>query len=119
MYVEAVRAVQGAYPKIRASTGSAHITGGGLKENLARVLPKGCNAVIRKKAWTPPPVFDFLRRLGTTRAEMFKVFNMGIGFILTVRPFFATGVMGALRRAGEQPVKIGRVRRGRGQVIIR
>ncbi|MCH7631739.1 MAG: phosphoribosylformylglycinamidine cyclo-ligase [Planctomycetes bacterium] len=119
IYVNAVQAVQNAYAVKRVVTGMAHITGGGLCENIARAIPSDCDAVLRKSSWKAPPIFDFLRRLGVKQNEMFKVFNMGIGFILTVRPFFATGVMGALRRAGEQPVKIGRVRRGRGQVIIR
>jgi len=119
IYVKAVSAVTAAYPKIRAVTGMAHITGGGLRENIARVLPKDCNAVIRKSAWMPPPVFDFLRRLGTTRAEMFKVFNMGIGFVFFTRPRYAAGVMKALRDAGEDPIHIGDVKRGAARVVLR
>ena len=94
----------------------AHITGGGLKENLARALPKGCDAVLRKAAWHPPPVFGYLRRLGTTRAEMFKVFNMGVGFGFIVRPRFVNGVIRALSDAGEQPFRLGRIQRGGGLV---
>ncbi len=119
IYVKAVEAVLAAYPKIRAITGMAHITGGGLKENVARVLPKGCDAVIDKRAWTPPPLFDYLRRLGTSRAEMFNVFNMGVGFVFFVRSRYVAGVMKALRQAGEAPIQIGEVKRGAGKVVLR
>ncbi len=112
IYVQAVQAVLDAYRVKRVITGMAHITGGGLRENLARVLPANCDAVLRTAAWRPPPVFDFLRRLGTTRAEMFKVFNMGLGYVFFVRPRFVSGVMRALQTVGEQPFKLGRVHRG-------
>ena len=116
IYVQAVQAVQRAYRVKRVITGMAHITGGGLRENIARVLPRGCDATLRLAAWRPPPVFDFLRRLGTSRAEMFKVFNMGVGYVLFVRPRYVSGVMGALRQVGERPFEIGWVRRGGGRV---
>ena len=119
IYVGAVEAVLRAYPVKRIVTGMAHITGGGLRENVARILPNGCDAVVRKSAWTPPPIFDLLRRLGTTRAEMFKVFNMGVGYVFFVRPTYAAGVMRVLRRSGEHPFEIGRVKRGGGRVHIR
>jgi phosphoribosylformylglycinamidine cyclo-ligase len=119
IYVRAVDAVLHAYPRKRIVTAMAHITGGGLRENIARALPSDCDAVLDKKAWSPPPIFDFLRRLGTTRAEMFKVFNMGVGFVLVVRPYFAEGVTRVLRRAGERPVRLGRVQRGGGRVRFR
>lgn len=116
IYVSAVQAVLQAYPVKRVVTAMAHITGGGLQENLARVIPPRCDAVIKRSSWTPPPVFDFLRRLGASRAEMFKVFNMGIGYVLVVKPRFATGVMRTLRRAGECPIELGTVKRGGGRV---
>ncbi len=116
IYVNAVQAVLSRYRVKRPVSAMAHITGGGLRENIARVLPRGCEAVIQKAAWRPPPIFDFLRRLGTTRSEMFKVFNMGVGFVFVVRPYFAEGVMRSLRRAGEQPFILGHVRRGGGGV---
>jgi phosphoribosylformylglycinamidine cyclo-ligase len=118
IYVNAVQSVLGAYRKKRVITAMAHVTGGGLRENVARVLPRGCDAVIKTSAWQPPPIFDFLRRLGTTRAEMFKVFNMGVGFVLVVRPWFVSGVMRMLTRAGESPFRLGTVKRGGGRVVI-
>ena len=119
IYVNAVRSVLGSYRRKRVITGMAHITGGGLWENIARVLPAGCDAVVKTSAWQPPPIFDFLRRLGTTQAEMFKVFNMGIGFVLIVRPWFVPGVVRRLKRTGENPVRLGTVKRGSGRVVIR
>jgi len=119
IYVQAVRAVLSAYPKRSVITGMAHVTGGGIRENLARVLPKNCNAVISKRAWRVPPVFDFLRRLGTTRAEMFKVFNMGLGYVFFVRPRFVGGVIKVLQQAGEDPIRIGKVEPGAARTIMR
>jgi phosphoribosylformylglycinamidine cyclo-ligase len=119
IYVQAVQQVLRAYRRKRVVTGMAHITGGGLRENLGRLLPPRCDAVVEKSTWQPPPIFEFIRKLGTTRSEMFKVFNMGIGFVFFVRPWFANGVMRVLRRAGEKPVRIGVVRRGSGKVVLR
>jgi phosphoribosylformylglycinamidine cyclo-ligase len=65
--------------------GLAHITGGGLVDNLPRVLPKGCDAVIDTEAWRKPVIFHILEREGKVpRAEMFQVFNMGIGMAVII-----------------------------------
>jgi phosphoribosylformylglycinamidine cyclo-ligase len=119
IYVQAVQQVLRAYRRKRVVTGMAHITGGGLRENIGRLLPPRCDAVVKKSTWQPPPIFEFIRKLGATRSEMFKVFNMGVGFVFFVRPWFANGVMRVLRRAGERPVRIGMVRRGNGKVVLR
>ena len=118
IYVRAVLRVLRQYRIKRVITGMAHITGGGLMENVARVLPPRCDAVIEKSSWRVPPVFDVLRRLGTSRAEMFKVFNMGIGFVMFVRRTYLEGVLRSLRRSGEEPWVIGKVRRGGGRVVL-
>lgn len=118
IYVRAVRAVLRAYRVKRVVSAMAHITGGGLQENLARALPSHCDAVIQKSAWTPPPIFELLRKLGTSRSEMLKVFNMGIGFVLIVKPHFVNGVLRALCSAGEEPIALGKVKRGRGKVRL-
>ncbi len=118
IYVKAVHAVLRAYRVKRVVTGMAHITGGGLHENIERVLPRNCDAVIRRNAWKPPPIFDFLKRLGTTQSEMFKVFNMGVGYVLIVRPHFVNGVMHVLKKAGEKPFVLGRIRRGTQRVRV-
>ncbi|MBW2142737.1 MAG: phosphoribosylformylglycinamidine cyclo-ligase [Deltaproteobacteria bacterium] len=66
-------------------TGVANITGGGILENVARVLPKTCQAVIKKDLWKPLPIFDFLTREGSVaEEEMFRTFNMGIGLAIIV-----------------------------------
>ena len=119
IYVNAVQAVLHHYPVKRVVTGMAHITGGGLRENIARAIPSHCDVVLTRSAWKPPPIFDFLRRLGTTRAEMYKVFNMGIGYIFIVRPFYADVVMRVLRHAGEQPFVAGGIQRGTQRVLIK
>ena len=65
--------------------GLAHITGGGLVDNLPRVLPENCDALIKTKSWRVPPIFDFLERHGKIdRMEMYQVFNMGIGMVAIV-----------------------------------
>lgn len=116
IYVRAVQAVARAYPVKRVVTGMAHITGGGLQENIARVIPPNCDAVVYRKGWRAPPIFEFLRKLGTTRKEMLRVFNMGVGFVFMVRPKYVSGVFRALAQVGEKPIEIGRVRRGGGRV---
>lgn len=118
IYVKTVDAVLRAYPVRRPISAMAHVTGGGLRENIARVMPKNCDAVIKKSAWRPQPIFDFLRKLGTTRAEMMKVFNMGVGYVFVVKPTFAAGVLRVLGSAGETPIELGRVQRGGGRVKI-
>jgi phosphoribosylformylglycinamidine cyclo-ligase len=119
IYVRSVLSTLKRYRRKRVITGMAHITGGGLPENVARILPPGCNAVIDRKSWAPPPVFPFLQGLGVEADEMYRVFNMGIGYVLAVRPAFLGGILRNLRRAGEIPFVIGKVRSGRGLVELR
>jgi phosphoribosylformylglycinamidine cyclo-ligase len=98
----------------------AHITGGGLPGNIPRVLPVDCDAVINKFAWQIPPIFNFLQKNGpVTEEEMFRVFNMGIGFILIVSPDFADSIREQLARAGETVYNLGIIARGSGKVIIK
>ncbi len=97
--------------------GIAHITGGGLHENLARILPEGIQVVIDRGSWPVPPVFTWLQRLGEVeQAEMDQVFNMGIGLVLVVSPFYAESIrhqLGGLRRGklGDRPGDRGRAGR--------
>lgn len=119
IYVRSVQSVLKAYRVKRVVSAMCHITGGGLKENIARVLPANCDAQLKRSAWRPPPIFEYLRRHGVSRSEMFKVFNMGIGFVFFVRPHFASRVAAILRGAGEQPCVLGRVVRGGGRVRFR
>jgi phosphoribosylformylglycinamidine cyclo-ligase len=65
----------------------AHVTGGGITGNLPRVLPESCRALVRKSAWTVPPVFRLLQEAGrVSDAEMFRTFNMGIGYVVVATP---------------------------------
>lgn len=96
-----------------AVTGIAHITGGGIADNVARLLPDGCGAEIEVGSWPEPKVFGWLASLGgIERAEMFRVFNMGIGLVLVCREEGRDELMARLTGSGEQPVVIGRVVEG-------
>ena len=98
----------------------AHITGGGLVGNIPRVLPDNCDAAIRKGSWPVHPVFDFLRRRGPVdNGEMFRVFNMGIGFVLLVAPDFADSIKEKLEKCGETVYPIGTIVPGSGKVILK
>lgn len=93
----------------------AHITGGGLTENLPRVLPDGLGAEIDLSAWDLPPVFNWLSETGgIIEAEMLKTFNSGIGMVVVSSEAAAQDALGTLRDAGEAPVVIGRVTDGEG-----
>jgi phosphoribosylformylglycinamidine cyclo-ligase len=88
----------------------AHITGGGLPGNVCRALPDDLDAVIDCTTWTPQPIFPFLQRHGNVQtAEMFKVFNMGIGYVLVVRPKFADAIEERLGKYGETVHRIGEI----------
>lgn len=90
--------------------GLAHITGGGLVDNLPRVLPKTCDAVIETKSWRVPPIFDVLQRNGKVRrAEMYQVFNMGVGMVAIVSAKDAENVARQLKAK-----QIGRIVAGSG-----
>ena len=82
--------------------GMAHITGGGITENLPRILPEGCAARIDRRQWQVPPVFSFIaQRGGIVDAEMFRAFNMGIGLIVACAPESCDQVIARLRESGE------------------
>ena len=91
--------------------GLAHITGGGLVENVPRVLPEAVTAVLEKSAWPRPPLFDWLQREGgVADAEMHRVFNCGIGMVIIVAADLADRAVAQLREAGEQAWRIGAIR---------
>ncbi len=88
----------------------AHITGGGLVENIPRVLPEGTQGVLRRAAWRQPELFDWLQREGDVPAsEMLRTFNCGIGYVLVVAPEHAEVAQRSLREAGEQCLCIGEI----------
>jgi phosphoribosylformylglycinamidine cyclo-ligase len=97
--------------------GMAHITGGGITENLPRILPKGLGATVDLAAWQPPPLFEHLRELGNvTQEEMMRTFNMGIGLICVVPAEKVKKAKAVLNRANERHCIIGRVTRGERKV---
>ena len=85
----------------------------------ALVVPPGLTLTIRKGSWPMPPIFPVLQRLGVDEGEVYRVFNMGIGFVLIVRPTFAASVMRRLARSGERTYLLGKIRRGQGGVQLR
>ncbi|MBM3772855.1 MAG: phosphoribosylformylglycinamidine cyclo-ligase [Acidimicrobiia bacterium] len=96
--------------------GMAHITGGGITENLPRVLPAGCGAVVDRRTWTVPPLFRLIQRLGRVEdAEMLRAFNMGVGLIVVCGERDTQAVFDGLTAAGEGTAAvIGAVERGSG-----
>ncbi|MCG8403142.1 MAG: phosphoribosylformylglycinamidine cyclo-ligase [Firmicutes bacterium] len=99
--------------------GIAHITGGGLLENIPRILPAGTAARLDTGAWDTPAVFGIIAREGPVeRAEMFRVFNMGIGLVLAVAAKQAGDVMSELKSFGEEGCVIGEVISGDGKVYL-
>jgi len=113
IYVRSVRTVLHHYKVKRVVRGIAHITGGGLVENVPRVLPEGCAVELDPSAWRRPPIFDALQRIGSVPLdEMYLTYNMGIGLVLIVSRFFAASVLEQLQRAGERATVIGRVVEG-------
>ena len=103
----------------RAIKGLAHITGGGFIDNIPRVLPKGCDVVIRKETWPVLPVFELIQSHGkVNEAEMHQVFNMGIGMTAIVSGSKADGILRSIRRSGHRAWVIGEVRKGRGKVKL-
>src|SRR4029077_11472942 len=95
--------------------GLAHITGGGLIDNLPRILPSNCDAVIETKSWRVPRIFQILQKNGNVDAqEMYQVFNMGIGMVAVVAERDASRTMSILRAK-----RIGRIEPGTGKVRLK
>lgn len=90
--------------------GLAHITGGGLPGNVARILPEGCTAYIRNGTWEILPIFSFLQEKGDVEdSEMYRVFNMGIGMVVIVAPDAVDSALATLNASGESAYRIGEV----------
>ena len=120
IYVRPIVKLLSQYKVKRIVHGMAHITGGGLPGNIPRVLPKDCNAVIKKSAWPRHKIFTFLQNAGPVEEEeMYRVFNMGVGFVLIVAEDFADSIAHKLSRYGEQVYAIGRITTGAGRVILK
>ena len=93
----------------------AHITGGGLTDNLPRVLPDSLGAMVDRSSWNPQPLFELLQEAGeVSRDEMFRVFNMGVGMVALVAAEAADSFLAALEVNGQKAWKLGVVQRGTG-----
>ena len=98
--------------------GLSHVTGGGIPENLGRILPVGVGAAIDAAAWPRPPIFDLIAAEGPVdEAEMERTFNMGIGMIAVVAPTDAAATLALLERSGHRAFEIGRTVAGEGVQI--
>ena len=88
--------------------GIVHITGGGFTDNIPRIVPGPCRAVIRKGSWSVPPIFDLIRRVGgVEEEEMLRVFNMGIGMIIIVAEMDHAEILERLEKLGEKAYALG------------
>jgi phosphoribosylformylglycinamidine cyclo-ligase len=118
IYVRPVRRVLSHYKVKSVVHGIAHITGGGLHDNLIRILPENVQAVLHRGSWDMPPVFPWLKRLGDVdEEEMYRVFNMGIGLVLVVAEYFADSIRGQLADLGLHSWPIGEIRSGQRAVM--
>ena len=112
-YLSVIKKLTGA----EVVSGMAHITGGGITENLPRILPKGMGAVVDLASWQPPPLFGHLQQLGNVEQdEMLRTFNMGIGLIAVIPAEKIKKAKAVLNRANERHCIIGRVVRGERKV---
>ncbi len=94
--------------------GLAHITGGGITDNLPRIIPRGLQAIIRRGTWPVPPIFNLIKKGGNiAEEEMLRTFNNGLGMILVVPPREVTPVMEALKKWREKAFHIGEIARAK------
>jgi phosphoribosylformylglycinamidine cyclo-ligase len=120
IYVRQIVKLLGQYKVKKVVSGMAHITGGGLGGNICRCLNDTVDATVHLDRWETPAIFNFLQKHGSiSTEEMYRVFNMGIGYVLAVRPSFADSITTHLKESGEDPVHLGEVTKGTGQVHLR
>jgi len=119
IYVRAVRSVLHRYTVKQVVAGIVHVAAGGLPGSIARSLPEGCAVELGSASWQRPRIFEAIRQLGNVPiAQMYGMFNMGIGLVLMVAPYYAESVVRQLRREGEDGAIIGRVAEGPRQVSV-
>ncbi len=117
IYTAAVRAIQSKYRVKQVLHGLAHITGGGIEENLDRILPNSLDAEIDAAKWELPAIFAWLQQTGGIQtSEMRRVFNSGIGMTAVVSNFYAASIAAEVSALGIDCQPIGRIVRGSGKV---
>ncbi len=119
IYARPLRKAFAAVAETRAIHGVAHITGGGISENLERILPANVEARMGLSTWQPPPIFPWLARLGGIEpAEMLRVFNMGVGMLLVVDPLSLATIQDAITSEGFSAWQVGEITQGLGTVRL-
>jgi len=119
IYVKPIRTLLRHYRLKKVVKGMAHITGGGLVENIPRVLPEGCSVRIRKGTWPVPEIFGVIQKRGKIEEdEMYNVLNMGIGMVLIVSKYYASSIVKKLKQMKEDSFIIGEVIKGNKKVEI-
>jgi phosphoribosylformylglycinamidine cyclo-ligase len=99
--------------------GMAHITGGGLVDNVPRVLPKTVDAVFDRSTWETPAIYEFIEKTGKVdHEEMYRVFNMGIGYVIIVRAADADKAIAELKAAKQKAIVVGRIEKGTGKSVL-
>jgi len=99
--------------------GIAHITGGGLIENIPRILPEGVKALINKNSWDKPPIFDVIQKTGNVpEREMYTTFNMGIGMVVVMAPENVDAALKLLQQRKQKGWVVGEITRGSGEVSL-
>lgn len=117
IYARPIVKLLNTYKKKKVVSGMAHITGGGLPGNVNRALTEKVDAVLDRSTWEVPPIFRFLQKHGgVAEEEMWRVFNMGIGYVLIVRPDFVDGILKKLKKYGETAFVCGAIEKGTGEV---
>ena len=117
IYTKIIRAVQAHYQVKQVLHSIAHITGGGIEENLDRVLPSNVDAQIESGSWDMPPIFDWLAKTGgIDESEMRRVFNMGLGMTVVVSDFYAQSIQSQIQDLGVGCFRIGKIVAGSGKV---
>ena len=116
IYVKPILNVIGKFP----INGIAHITGGGFKENIERILPNHCNVLIETSCWNQPDVFNWIQNEGKiSEDEMFNTFNCGIGMVLIIKENHASEITETFLKLGYQSTQIGYIENGTGQVMVK
>ncbi|MBW3597807.1 MAG: phosphoribosylformylglycinamidine cyclo-ligase [Planctomycetes bacterium] len=120
IYAQPVRKILRSYPGRRVVHGVAHITGGGLQENLSRILPPNVEARLKRGSWPVPPVFPWLQSLGDiAEDEMERVFNCGVGLALVFNPHFQRTIQEILAEHHLESWPIGEIADGAGEAVWR